>query len=69
MPVYTHTEFDGHFPVGSSAVVVADNKKEAAELLNARLEQIGLEPTAIEDEFEKVKTRTKQVIILNDGSY
>lgn len=69
MSVYVNTKFDGFYPVGTSAIVIADDKKEAKDILNKELIRHGLKPSSIESQFEKVKTRTKGAIILNDGDY
>lgn len=35
MNIYTITGFQGHYPVGTSAIIVANDQYEAAALLNS----------------------------------
>lgn len=67
--VYYNKKFRGFWDVGTSAIVVADSKEEATELLNKELKGIGLKESAEKNQFVKIKTRTKGVIILQDGNY
>ena len=67
MKLYTTTTFKGHYPVGTAAVVWANNPIEARRLLNAELKNRGLEdPEYRLDEWD---FRSPQAIILNDGDY
>ncbi|WYX08197.1 hypothetical protein WJ973_23775 [Achromobacter xylosoxidans] len=69
MPVYINTDFRGHWPVGTAAVVAADSAEHAAQQLEAALSRRGL-PQPVEaadmrlflDEYEAVE-------ILCDGDY
>lgn len=69
MKVWTNTEFDGFWPVGTAAVVVADTVEQAAELLNMALVKRGLAPTAAADVFELVSVESPAAIVLRDGDY
>lgn len=60
--------FEGHWPVGASAMVRAQNKKEAAKLLQTELESIGLPQEVTEDDMITFKRGTC-VVILDDGNY
>lgn len=67
---YICTTFDGHYPIGTAAVVRAENEDEAAMALTAKLADVGLpqivEPwqlTCISDAAED------GAIILCDGNY
>lgn len=69
MKIYTNTSFKGHYPVGAAAIVAAKSPEEAAEILNAELKTVGLEPTA-KAEGMKLFTPTKdRVRILVDENY
>ena len=69
MKVWLNNEFQGHYPVGTAAVVAAESAEEAAELLNSALLSIGLSASATATQFEELNTLTQNVIILCDGSY
>ena len=70
MMVYTCTDFKGHYPVGTCAVVVAPSRKTAAKLLREELAKIGLEQEpGWEPELVTVPTRAANVMILRDGNY
>lgn len=68
MKVFICTDFNGHYPVGTSALIIAKDIETAKSMLSKELEEIGLsqEPNFTLDE---IKTRKEQVIILNDGNY
>jgi hypothetical protein len=72
MNVYTCTNFRGHYPVGTSAVVVADDRREARKLLIEELRRKGLEPSADEARgltFDQIFPVRKGATILQDGDY
>lgn len=69
MNIYTCTSFEGHWPVGSAAVVVAESADGAAELLNAELRSRGLKDNLNTGDFELVDTATPKAIVLCDGNY
>jgi hypothetical protein len=64
MKVYYSNDFSGHHPVGSSAIVRAENAEEAQRLISQALEQAGLKFNGTLTEF-----RGKGVVILQDGDY
>jgi hypothetical protein len=69
--VFTFTNFDGHYPVGTAAVVVAKNKSEAIMLMDEQLSESGL-PALDEQEDVKISLvdlDVFQAIILRDGNY
>jgi len=68
MRVWTNSKFKGHWPVGAAAVVVADTREQASELLSEELKQIGLGP-ALPEQFEPVDTERPGVLVLNSGDY
>jgi hypothetical protein len=67
MKTYTCTSFTGFCPVGTAAVVRAENAEEAAEMLNEELVVLGLPGDATPDEMRHVTA--KGVYILRDGDY
>jgi hypothetical protein len=69
MQVWTNTEFDGYYPVGVAAVVVANTPQQAAELLNAELVKRGLTANAVPEQFTKLPTNSPHAVVLNDGNY
>lgn len=69
MKVFTCTNFSGHWAVGSSAVIVAENVETARKLLEQRLVTIGLPQTIRFDQLEEVDLSTEAAIILQDGNY
>lgn len=64
MKVYYSTDFRGHYPVGTSAVVRAENAEEAQRLLSEALEQAGLVFNGTLTEF-----KGKGAVVLQDGDY
>ncbi len=69
MKVYTCTTFEGHYPVGSAAVIVAESEEQARELLDAELKRHGLKHSTPDDALELLDTSRSQAIVLNDGDY
>lgn len=69
MKVYTNNKFSGHWPVGTAAVVVAESESQAAAILNAKLEELGLPGDAEQQDMSYLGTRTESVRILCDGNY
>jgi len=69
MKVWTNTQFEGFWPVGVSAVVVADTPEQAEFLLNEELAKKGLPKTAKAENFKQLHTNKPKVEILQDGEY
>lgn len=70
MAIYTCTGFKGHWPVGTSAVVRAKSKEEAAHKMNAALAEANLpqnEPVLPENMIKFKKSQ--DVDILQSGDY
>lgn len=65
--VWTSTDFDGHYPVGTSAVVVARDEHEAGELLQAALRERGL--TSTDFTLEPLAFDEPRARVLQDGDY
>jgi hypothetical protein len=69
--VFTFTNFTGHYPVGTAAVVVAKSKSEAIMLMDEQLAESGL-PALDEQEDVKILKVDLDVYhaeILLDGDY
>ncbi len=67
MRTFAVTGFNGHWPVGTSAVVVAEDKDEAHGILGEHLKGIGL---SIGDAtFVEIDPASRQIIVLQDGNY
>jgi len=69
MNVYYITGFEGHNPVGTAAVVVANDRGHARRLLDAELKGRGLNPLERDAKFVKIEGAVTQAIVLNDGQY
>lgn len=70
MKTYTNNTFLGHYPVGSAAVVRANNAEEAAFALNAVLVTQHLKgDVKATDMHEFPQTPGEQVRLLHDGNY
>jgi len=69
MHTYYNTNFTGHWAVGTSAVVVAKDKKAAAKLLNDELIRIGLSQKVYLRDMIKIDINEENVYILQDGNY
>ena len=75
MRAWTCTEFDGHWPVGCAAVVVAENEKVALHWLVKELKSHGLtglnngEPIT-NNELKPLPVQGGRLArVLNDGNY
>lgn len=66
MKVFTCNSFKGHYPVGVGAVVMAEDAKEAATLLEAVLVDRGLQQDIAPEQMVEMQ---HQVVILCDGNY
>lgn len=67
MKFFTCTNFDGHYPVGTAAVIIAKDFDEARELLRIELEGHSLDSSQ-SLELEEIEVKP-QAIILCDGNY
>ena len=68
MKIWTNTEFTGHYPVGTAAVVVAPTAEDAAIYLTTFLRENNLEDAKAKD-MEEMPFEGGQVKILCDGEY
>ena len=69
MRVFTHNKFEGHWPVGTAAVVVAENRATAKFRLEWALKEVGLTQTIDMADFDELDLQTESAAILNDGNY
>lgn len=67
--IYYNTSFKGHYPVGTSALVVSENAVEAAKMLQGSLILHGLEQEVREEDMVQISPAHENVFILNDGDY
>lgn len=68
MRIFTHTNFTGHYPVGTAAVVIAETRQDAKTYLDDQLVNAGLEPCDAEG-FIELPYVEGQASILCDGNY
>lgn len=69
MRVWTQNTFEGHCPVGTAAVIVADTRQQAARFLADKLAAIGLPQNVDPDTLREVDCNSPGVHILCDGNY
>lgn len=69
MYVWTTTDFVGHYPVGTSAVVVAKTEEKARFLLACALEKSSIPQDTVDLELTKVHLDVEYCVILQDGDY
>jgi len=69
MRVFTCNNFIGHNPVGTAAVVVADDVHVARQMLVEHLQAIGLPQGTHKLELTQVRTAKPTTVILNNGNY
>jgi hypothetical protein len=67
--VYVCTGFRGHNPVGSAAVVLAEDAEEAAHILSDELESCGLKQDIYACDLVQVDAASPRAVILCDGDY
>lgn len=68
MKVFTNNQFFGHYPVGTAAVIVAENLDDAVKILSADLVARGLSP-AQADQFVEIDLTKSASYVLCDGDY
>ena len=70
MKVFTCVnDFDGFWPVGTSALIIADDAEHAKVLLEAELDKIRLGQIVPYESIKEVSLDEPKAIILNDGDY
>ena len=69
MKVWTCTNFKGHWPVGTAAVILASTEGEALHLLDEAVQKRGLPPLNETCEMVEVTMQAPRAVILCDGNY
>ena len=68
MKVFYSNDFTGYCPIGVAAVVVAENKQTAKNILTAYLAECRMKQKG-DFTVHEVETYTAQVFMLNNGDY
>lgn len=69
MKVWTNNKFEGFWPDGAAAVVVADHASDAVDYLNHALKEAGLPESAKVEDMKELLIRDGEYRILCDGNY
>lgn len=69
MKVFYYTGFTGRYPVGTAAVVVAEDKELAIQLLENRLIGMKLTQALKPEKMIEIPTSVRSTHILCDGDY
>lgn len=70
LKVFYCKDFEGYWPVGTSAVIVAGTREGAEILLHDKLQQMGLTPkTYPGGTLVEINMDLPQAIVLSDGNY
>jgi len=69
LKIWTIEGYDGYNSTNTSAVVIADSKKEAALLLGKALKEKGLPCSVVENKFSRVSQGGYSVKILGNESF
>ncbi len=68
--VFTCADFDGHWPVGTAAVVIAESPEVAASALENELQCRGLTQRINPTQMQEIERSAAPVVkILADGDY
>jgi len=67
MKVYYSTDFKGFWPVGTAAIVIAEDEAQAKSLLELQIKDAGLPPSKFT--VKELETSETKAIILRDGDY
>lgn len=67
MKIFTCTDFDGVWPVGTSAIIVAETIDLANFMLRNELIERNLNPSGFT--LQEIDINKRQVVILQDGDY
>lgn len=68
MRLFTTTDFQGHWPVGTSAVIVADSNVHAVELMQEALKDEGLDHRQ-SFTMQEIDPTQPKAHILQNGDY
>lgn len=66
MRLFYSDDFTGHWPVGTAAVVVANDETEAAMLLEQRLSEHGL---SFDGRLIEIDATQPMALVIADGNY
>jgi len=69
MKVYMNNTFSGYYPVGSAAVVVAENRQSAAALLSEILKRVDLSQEVAPESMMEVDLNKTNAYLLAVGEY
>lgn len=69
MRVWACISFKGHWPVGTAAVVVAKNKRQAQRVLEKKLTEVHLSQKVPLGDIFEVDLDSPHALILRDGNY
>lgn len=69
LKVFVSNDFKGFYPVGTSAVIVAESYEQARELLIAEMQAKGLKDSVHLFTLVEVDANNSHAIILQDGNY
>ena len=69
MKVWTYIGFEGHYPIGTAAVMVGDDRVSVIRKLNRQLKKQGLPGDARVKYLREVNTEVASCEILTDGDY
>lgn len=69
MKVFTSTDFEGFWPVGTAAVIIAESEEDALEALMLKLKEIGLSRQERMPTVQRLPANKRRVVILDDGNY
>jgi len=69
LKIFAATDFTGHYPVGSAAIVVANDVNQAVDILNAQLRACGLPGDQKAEDLVVIDPNMPHAIILCDGEY
>lgn len=68
MKIFSCDDFTGHYPVGTSAIIIAEDEAQAKSLLDEKLLEQNLKLDGTES-FKEINLHSAKAIILNNGDY
>ena len=69
MKIFTCNDFDGFYPVGTAAVIIAETEDKAREMMTEALKQRQLGGTNPQFTLKRLAGNKPNVLILCDGNY
>lgn len=67
--IYACNNFRGHYPAGTSAIMIAKTREDAAELLEQHLMKQGLSQLISTEQIFEIDSSTEQAVIFSNGDY